>query len=404
MFRKAIICPVLALLLAFGCVGTAAAAEVECDSVYCFSSGDFSESEELVGICITQLPDAAAGTVMLDNRVLQPGDILTQEQIARMTFLPLATREDASASISYLPVYADHVAPCATMTLGIRGKENKAPVAEDSVMETYKNLPNQALLKVSDPEDEEMTYSVVRQPKRGEVILRSDGSFVYTPKKNKVGVDSFTYTATDPAGNVSREATVTIQILKPTDSAQYKDTVGLDCRFAAEWMRNTGLFVGEKIGSESCFQPEKTVSRGEFIAMVVKTLDIPVEETAAVDAGFEDAPVWLKPYLTAALRSGLVAGIPDAASSGSFDDPITGAEAAVMLQNALDLSLTEQTAAEAEEDVPAWAVSALDTMQANGISLTAEEIMNRGQVAQVLYRVSSLAQDAPGSTVFRIQQ
>ena len=403
MFRKAIICPVLALLLIFGCVGTAAAAEVECDSVYCFSSGDFAESEELVGICITQLPDAAAGTVMLDNRVLQPGDILTQEQIARMTFLPLATREDASASISYLPVYADHVAPCATMTLGIRGKENKAPVAEDSVMETYKNLPNQALLKVSDPENEEMTYSVVRQPRRGEVILRSDGSFVYTPKKNKVGVDSFTYTATDPAGNVSREATVTVQIMKPTDSAQYKDTVGMECRFAAEWMRNTGLFVGEQIGSENCFQPEKTVSRGEFIAMVVKTLDIPVEETAAVNAGFEDAPVWLKPYLTAALRSGLVAGIPDAAS-GSFEEPITGAEAAVMLQNALDLSLAEETAAEAGEDVPVWAVSALDTMQANGISLTAEEAMNRGQVAQVLYRVSSLAQDAPGSTVFRIQQ
>lgn len=403
MFRKAIVCPVLALLLIFGCAGTATAAEVECDSVYCFSADDFSEGEELVGICITQLPDAASGTVMLDNRVLQPGDILTGEQITRMTFLPLATREDTAASISYLPVFADHVAPCATMTLGIRGKENKAPVAEDSVMETYKNLPNQALLKVSDPENEEMTYSVVRQPKRGEVILRSDGSFVYTPKKNKVGVDSFTYTAADSAGNVSREATVTIQILKPTDSAQYKDTVGLDCRFEAEWMRNTGLFSGEQIGGESCFQPEKTVSRGEFIAMVVKTLDIPVEETAAVNAGYEDAPMWLKPYLTAALRSGLAAGIPDAAS-GSFQEPVTGAEAAVMLQNALDLSRAEETDAEAGEDVPAWAVSALDALEQYGISLAAEDALNRGQVARVLYQVSTLAQDAPGSTVFRIQQ
>ena len=30
--------------------------------------------------------------------------------------------------------------------------------------------------------------------------------------------------------------------------------------------------------------------------------------------------------------------------------------------------------------------------------------MNRGQVAQVLYQMNDLAQDAPGSTVFRIQQ
>ena len=67
---------------------------------------------------------------------------------------------------------------------------------------------------------------------------RPDGSFIYTPKKNKVGVDSFTYTATDASGKVSREATVTIQILKPTDARQYTDTVGLDCRFEAEWLKN----------------------------------------------------------------------------------------------------------------------------------------------------------------------
>ena len=137
--------------------------------------------------------------------------------------------------------------------------------------------------------------------------------------------------------------------------------------------------------------------------MVVKTLDIPVEETAAVNAAYEDAPMWLKPYLTAALRSGLAAGIPDAAS-GSFQEPVTGAEAAVMLQNALDLSRAEETDAEAGEDVPAWAVSALDALEQYGISLAAEDALNRGQVARVLYQVSTLAQDAPGSTVFRIQQ
>ena len=36
-----------------------------------------------------------------------------------------------------------------------------------------------------------------------------------------MGVDSFVYTAADPAGKTSREATVTITILKPTEAAQY---------------------------------------------------------------------------------------------------------------------------------------------------------------------------------------
>lgn len=77
------------------------------------------------------------------------------------------------------------------------------------------------------------------------MTLDGQGGFTYTPKKNKVGVDSFTYTATDPAGNVSREATVTIQILK--SSAEYTDTETASYRFEAEWLRNTGIFQGESL-------------------------------------------------------------------------------------------------------------------------------------------------------------
>ena len=404
MFRNRFVCLLLTLALAMGLAGAVCAAEVDCDTDYCFTSADFSENGELVGICITELPEASTGTVMLGSRVLQPGDILTAQQIAQMTFCPLMTQEDASAAVSYLPIYDDHVAQSATMTIAIRGKEDKAPVAEDMTLETYKNLCNEAVLKASDPEGQALTFTVVRQPKRGEVVIREDGSFIYTPKKNKVGTDSFTYTAADPAGNVSREATVTIQIIKPTDSAQYTDTVGLDCRFAAEWMRNTGLFVGESVNGASCFSPDKTVSRGEFIAMAVKMLEIPTDDTtyAAVSA---DTPDWLKPYLAAALRSGLTAGLPTE-EDGSLDTdaPITGGEAAVMLQNALDLTAGEQTMTEEETDIPAWAADSLNALNSNGISLSCDQELTRGQVANILYQVSLTADDAPGTAVLRAQQ
>ncbi|MFR8332989.1 MAG: Ig-like domain-containing protein [Oscillospiraceae bacterium] len=48
--------------------------------------------------------------------------------------------------------------------------------------------------------------------------MGEDGAFTHTPKKNKVGKDSFSFTATDEAGAVSNEATVTIEILKPLDN------------------------------------------------------------------------------------------------------------------------------------------------------------------------------------------
>lgn len=411
MFRTRIFCLLLALVCIAGIGSAALAAQVDCDSTYCFCSEDFSQDANLEGICVTGLPDADSGTVLLGQRVIRPGDILTAAQLDQMTFAPLRTETDAQATVSYLPIYADRVDADAVMTISIRGKRDKAPVAEDFALETYKNLPNQGQLKVQDPEGQPMTYNVVRQPKRGQVQLEANGSFTYTPKKNKVGVDSFTYTAVDPAGNVSREATVTVQILKPTDSSQYTDTIGQTCRFAAEWMRNTGLFVGERVGNDLCFQPEKTVSRGEFLAMLVEALDIPSQE-AVMSAVPADTPSWLRPYLAAAIRSGLTANLP-ATDTGSFEAerPITGAEVAVMLQNALDLTVSQQVldaaeaaAAESKTEVPAWASTSLTAMADNGIVLMANATMNRSQVAQLLYQVCQLAETAPGMQVIRMQQ
>ena len=389
-----------ALLLCCAAVSPAAAAQVESDAVYCFAGSDFSEDDTLSGICLTGLPESSVGTVMLGTRVLQPGDILTADQLNQMTFHSLSTEEDREATVTYLPIFPDRVEAVTAMTVAVIGKTDAAPVAEDSALETYRNLPNEAMLKVSDPEGKPMTYTVTRTPKRGEVVIREDGSFVYTPKKNKVGVDSFTYTATDPAGNVSREATVTINVLKPSDARQYSDTVGKNCRFAAEWMKNTGIFVGESFNGNGCFSPEKQVSRGDFLTMLVGALEIPLENNVQSTGFTDECPDWLKPYLAAAMRSGLTAGWPEGDVFGA-EQPITGAEAAVMLQNALDL--TAETAV-VDEAVPVWAAEALNALQAHGISLDPETILTRGDAAQVIYQVSKLKTDAPGLLALRSAQ
>lgn len=378
----------------------ARAVEVESDAVYCFTESDFSPEESLAGICITAVPDGAAGTVKLGARILHPGDVVTAEQIRTMTFHALTTEENLAAEVQYLPIYADRVEAVATMAVEVLGRKNEAPIAEDSAMETYRNLPNEAMLKVKDPEGKAMTYTVTRMPKRGDVTVREDGSFIYTPKKNKVGVDSFAYTATDEAGNVSREATVTIQVIKPSDAKQYTDTVGKSCRFAAEWMKNTGIFVGESFNGNGCFSPEKVVSRGDFLTMLVGALEIPLEETAVTTGFSDDCADWLKPYLAAAMRAGLTAGWPEG-DVFRADAPITGAEAAVMLQNALDL--TAETAVQ-EETQQVWAAEELNTLSRYGIVLDADAQLTRGDAAQVMYRISQLKDDAPGMMALRAVQ
>ena len=365
----------------------AQAAETDADQVYCFTAEDFS-AEPLKGICITALPASHTGTVFLGNRVVQPGDILTADQVSMLTFNPVRTEYDGTAQLTYLPIYDGRVAPSATMTIAIRGKEDKAPVAQDFSIETYKNLPIENTLKCHDPEGESLTYTVQRQPRRGTVELHADGSFTYTPKKNKVGVDSFTYTATDPAGKVSREATVTIQILKPTDDARYSDT----SQFEAEWLRNTGIFQGEKLGNSLCFQPNKAVSRGEFLTMLMKLMDVP---TAEIDN--ENIPQWLQPYYAAAMRSGFMTNFP----TEEFDAPITPAEAATLLQNILNLDVgnsfmrsatntsgTDESVPYPNDECLSPAEEALAVMNENGLLLTDGDTLTRSATATLLYQVS----------------
>jgi hypothetical protein len=262
-------------------------------------------------------------------------------------------------------------------------------VAEDQALETYKNLPNTVPLKATDPEGQPLTYTVTRQPRRGTVEIGADGTLTYSPKKNKVGVDSFVYTATDPAGGVSREATVTITILKPSTAAQYTDTLGRDCRFAAEWMKNTGIFVGESLGQNTCFSRDRQVTRGEFVTMLVNTLELEPEKDVPVTGFTDDIPLWLQPYLAAAIRAGLTSGLPDQETFGA-DIPVTGAEAAVMLQNALDLRIPSGLSG---ETAPVWAESALNTLADSGILLQADTPLTRGTAAMALYQAAKLHQE-----------
>jgi len=116
----------------------------------------------------------------------------------------------------------------------------------------------------------------------------------------------------------------------------------------------------------------------------------------------ENAPQWLKPYLAAANRAGLMTGWPEAKD---FSAPITGAEAAVLLNNALDLTVEPDALVQvAAMDAPDWATAAVTAMSCNGIPVNADAALTRGEMAQLLYSTKELALNAPGMNVIRKQQ
>lgn len=373
----------------------------------CFTAADFQQSEDrpLTGIFVTSVPEDVS--FCLGSRVIAAGDALPAAVLDQITYQS-SRPEGGEAQLTFLPISAGTVEPEVSLTISLKPTEDKAPEAKDGLLETYKNLENTGKFNVVDEEGSSLTYTITRQPRRGSVTIQEDGTFLFTPKKNKVGKDYFTFTATDAAGNVSNEATITIQILKATDDKRYTDITQESGQFEALWMKNTGLFAGTQVADNCCFQPDSPITRGEFLAMVMKLLDLPVEDSLSV-SGFadeEEAPLWQKPYLVSAMRMGLVSNAEssDDENAPVFrpNDPITGAEAAVMLQNILMLGVSNTDSD--STDVPVWAQEASCALTEAGVELNAtQETLTRMDAAKALYQVSKLTEIAPGLEVFQEQ-
>ena len=390
----------LALFALSGSLALPAAAQVRTvdpTAQFCFSQDDFT-SAAADGIFLTSVPQETLATVRYGSRVLKAGDALPTEALGDLT-LEAKCVTAQEVTIGYCTLSDGVLSGVQELKLSILPKEDQPPTAEDGSLETYKNIAGSGTLSAADPEGKPLTYNLVKEPKRGSVELHEDGTFTYTPDKNKVGKDSFTYTVTDSGGNTSQEAKISIEIRKPTDKATYADMDGDPDAFYAMWLKEAGLFTGATVGGNLCFEPEKTVSRGEFLVMVMKLVDAQADETG-LTSGFSDeaaTPVWLQPYIVSALGSGMISGV--SSEDGVVFRPeaaLSRAEAAVMLQNVLQLpaptakTVFSQTDADA---VPAWAADATAALSAAGISLgdTAQaDAITRREVGKLLYEVSNL--------------
>ena len=334
----------LLLLLALLCILPAAHAagpETLYPIAYCFRETDFRADtlSDLNGIFVTSVPEADVATVCLGERVIRAGDVLPVSVLGELELLPVSTGGQ-EAALCYCPIRGTALGEPAQVTIRIRSAKDAAPKADDAELETYKNSPNDGRLTGSDPEDTNLTFQLAEEPKRGKVELQENGSFVYTPAKNKVGEDSFTFTVTDAAGNVSHPATVRITVKKPSECRAFADLTGSLDQFEAMWTAAAGLTGGRSIGGTLCYLPQETVSRAEFLVMAMELLDVPVDDTLRVSgfADADDAPAWLQPYLASAMRRGIVNGmVSERGLVFRPNEPVTAGQAAVMLQNMLEL-------------------------------------------------------------------
>lgn len=334
-----------------------------------FAEEDFtarvSGGEKLDAIVVSALPEG--GVLRLAGRTIDRGEAIATSALGTLCYVPDHEAGEVYTSFSFLPVFSKSGAAgqAVTVSINLSQQPNAAPIARDLEYETYAGVKLCAPLKYSDADGDHCSFQIASQPTKGTVEI-TGGSFAFTPTSGKTGSDSFTYTATDERGNVSKPATVAIEIAKrpAKETFQYSDMKDSPAHYAALRLRDEGILVGETIGECSFLYPEKTVSRAEFVALVAAVTELSMP-TMAVGTGLSDngdIPVWAQPYVAAAVHSGIVLGEDTDTGNRVFRaaDGITRAEAASIIDRAL--SLTSDGRGLQFEDsgsVPQWAAQAI---------------------------------------------
>lgn len=92
---------------------------------------------------------------------------------------------------------------------------NKAPTATDAMVTTQTEVAITDMLDGSDPDGDELTYSLVTEPMLGMVVVNADGSYTYTPNAEATGADSFEFAVSDGVNTqVTAMVDVTIEALQ----------------------------------------------------------------------------------------------------------------------------------------------------------------------------------------------
>jgi hypothetical protein len=138
------------------------------------------------------------------------------------------------------------------------------------------------------------------------------------------------------------------------------------------------------------FEPEKTVTRAEFVTMLIKALNI---EVTSKQSNFKDVgnDYWASAYIEAARANNLVVG-----SNGVFNPnaKITRSEMAVMIAKAMNATTASSTTnSVGTEATPKWASASIDwvvsesLMKGNNGKFRPNDATTRAESATVIYNV-----------------
>jgi len=347
-----------------------------------FSAKDFDEliGADIASITILTLPERESGTLLLSGTPVLANQIISRKNISNLTFMPADASEGGSFSFGTVAPSAPINALC---ELKLCDSLNLSPslfYTDTLCFSTYEGIALYGKMKANDPEGDGTFFKLSSYPKNGSVFIDKDsGRFIYRPAKDFTGKDSFCYRATDVFGGESKDVMISIDVRNADAALNYVDLAEDEGKAQAMYLDEIGIIKGESFGSAASFYPDRTVTRGQFLLMATElfehsAFEISVKDPSLLEERFADAekiPEHLKPYACFAAAQGYIVGIErDGETFFDANEPITRAQAAVVLKKMLKLENTELAIAPTFSDIdsiPAWAQDSVYVLSKYGV-------------------------------------
>lgn len=337
----------------------------------------------LSGVTLTALP--ASGQLTLDGAPAVCWQHLDREALSGLRYQP---EEGVGAvSLSLVLALPDSVPASLTLTAA---DDLCPPVVEPREVVTALGMAVSGRVRAWDDEEGVLTAELAQPPKKGQLTL-SGLTFHYEPYPGEHGRDSFTLQVKDAAGNAA-EAVYSVTVEKKALPV-YADLSGSELAYSAGKLWEAGILRGGETGGFTCFEPERAVTRGELICLILKAMDVSIPENA-VSTGVADwdgaTPLWQRGAVAEAQKRGIIA-------EKGFDacETPTVAEAAVYLFRAGGFEEGKGRPNWADlAETPDWALGSLITLDQAGVFDPADgmarpnDALTRGRLAPLLWQFS----------------
>ena len=370
---------------------------------YTFSKQDFARALNLSSleyITVTSLPDPEKGALYMGSDGVVAGQTLRASDLSLMTYESVSNAV-GQGSFTFSANGSAYELTCTVYSLAsINASPTVSAVPTGSTsLKVYANTPAHGVLGGYDPEGDALTFEVVSYPASGlvQVTDAATGAYTYIPGKDFVGQDSFLYVLRDCYGNYSASGKVSITVQSCTVSRPYDDLSGKACLTDALNMTELGLMSGTQKGSLYCFEPDRQISRVDFLVTAMNAVGMscaPVSNTGFADDA--DIPTAMKGYVKTAYEKGYVGATSK--KGGLYFNPnenISRAEAAVILSNLIGYA-NQKIPTNFSDTVPTFAQDAVVSLYSLGVlqtpdgSVQANAAMTRSDVAMWLSKTIAL--------------